>query len=676
MLKVLNGSHKANVAVSAMASSAGEPSSDGFLVSRIAAGDKLAMQALFARHRTSVYRWLLRFVRSESVAENLLNEVFLDLWRKADRFEGRPSVSTWLLSIARYKALSARPTRREDQVTPEIESTLVDWNFFRSAALMALSLAFTLAPVTVQAQRSNFHAPPGAFQMQRVPAPMAQPRNTAQLSGEFRTALQPRGQWRTNSRWGEVWIPNNRPRDWRPYTVGRWTYTNDWGWYWISDDDEADWGWVTYHYGRWAYDDDFGWCWVPGYDWGPAFVDWRYGSQFVGWAALPPDEMIVEYRSRPDFWIFVNAGDLVAPRIASVILPFEQTRVVFRETAVVNQPVFFGERGFAVNPGIQPGIIAAAAGRPLRAYDVSPRVLAGTAAIAGATVIGAQQLRAGNIRGGASVRQSQNVIQPSHNASRPQPLAAGERGRLGANPPRAAAQPVTTGQQPRAGQAIQPQQGREQPRQAQQPQGRPPSSARGQGLQPQQQGQSRTAIEQRQQMQREQTQRQQTRPDLGTTGRSGRDRAGQTGRAQQQQQQLQTEGRSAVQQRQFGPSGRGAAERPQRPERVQPQQRLSTEGRGAIQQRQPGPERRAIEPRARPELGTMGRGGPTGRTQAPPRVQPQQRLSTEGRGGGGGPSIGAGPQPRGPVGGMAGPGGGGVPHGGGAPHGGGGPPHR
>jgi RNA polymerase sigma-70 factor, ECF subfamily len=128
MLKALNGSHQANVAVPAMAAPAGETSSDAFLIARIAAGDKLAMQALFARHRTSVYRWLLRFVRSESVAEDLVSEVFLDLWRQADRFEGRSSVSTWLLSIARYKALSARRARSEDELTPEIESTLVDWN--------------------------------------------------------------------------------------------------------------------------------------------------------------------------------------------------------------------------------------------------------------------------------------------------------------------------------------------------------------------------------------------------------------------------------------------------------------------------------------------------------------------------------------------------------------------
>jgi RNA polymerase sigma-70 factor, ECF subfamily len=99
--------------VPAIAATAGETSSDETLVERIAAGNKLAMQALFARHRTSVYRWLLRFVSNETLAEDLLSEVFLGVWRQAARFECRSSVSTWLLSIARHKALSARRHRTE-----------------------------------------------------------------------------------------------------------------------------------------------------------------------------------------------------------------------------------------------------------------------------------------------------------------------------------------------------------------------------------------------------------------------------------------------------------------------------------------------------------------------------------------------------------------------------------
>src|SRR5262249_23497550 len=76
----------------------GEASSDDKLIQRIAAGDRLAMRTLFARHRVAVYRWLLRF------AEDLLSDMFVDVWRQAASFEARASVSTWLLAIARYKA--------------------------------------------------------------------------------------------------------------------------------------------------------------------------------------------------------------------------------------------------------------------------------------------------------------------------------------------------------------------------------------------------------------------------------------------------------------------------------------------------------------------------------------------------------------------------------------------
>ena len=105
---------------------AGETSSDELLIQRIANGDRLAMQVLFARHRTPVYRWLLRFVSQETLAEDLLSEVFLEVWRQAGRFEARSSVSTWLMSIARFKALSSRRRRAEAPLDETIESTVAD----------------------------------------------------------------------------------------------------------------------------------------------------------------------------------------------------------------------------------------------------------------------------------------------------------------------------------------------------------------------------------------------------------------------------------------------------------------------------------------------------------------------------------------------------------------------
>ena len=118
------GSGSTAAAMPAIAATAG--SSDGTLVGRIAAGDKLAMEVLFARHRTPVYRWLLRFVGNETVAEDLLSDVFFDVWQQAGRFEGRAAVTTWLLSIARFKAFSARRRRADAELDETIESTVAD----------------------------------------------------------------------------------------------------------------------------------------------------------------------------------------------------------------------------------------------------------------------------------------------------------------------------------------------------------------------------------------------------------------------------------------------------------------------------------------------------------------------------------------------------------------------
>jgi RNA polymerase sigma-70 factor (ECF subfamily) len=114
------------IAGDALARASASDSSDEMLVARIAAGDKLAMQVLFARHRTPVYRWLLRFVGNETVAEDLVSDVFFDVWQQAGRFEGRAAVSTWLLSIARFKALSARRRRTDAQLDETIETTVAD----------------------------------------------------------------------------------------------------------------------------------------------------------------------------------------------------------------------------------------------------------------------------------------------------------------------------------------------------------------------------------------------------------------------------------------------------------------------------------------------------------------------------------------------------------------------
>ena len=103
-----------------------QATSDEVLIGRIANGDRLAMQVLFARHHVRVFRFVVRLVRNESTAEDLISEVFLDVWRQAGRFEGRSAVSTWLLAIARFKTLSALRRRPDAALDEETAGAIED----------------------------------------------------------------------------------------------------------------------------------------------------------------------------------------------------------------------------------------------------------------------------------------------------------------------------------------------------------------------------------------------------------------------------------------------------------------------------------------------------------------------------------------------------------------------
>jgi RNA polymerase sigma-70 factor (ECF subfamily) len=103
-----------------------QSTSDEVLIGRIANGDRLAMQVLYARHHVRVFRFVVRLVRDEATAEDLISEVFLDVWRQAGRFEGRSTVSTWMLAIARFKALSALRRRLDGELDEETASAIED----------------------------------------------------------------------------------------------------------------------------------------------------------------------------------------------------------------------------------------------------------------------------------------------------------------------------------------------------------------------------------------------------------------------------------------------------------------------------------------------------------------------------------------------------------------------
>jgi len=103
-----------------------QSTSDEVLIGRIANGDRLAMQVLYARYHVRVFRFVARLVRNETTAEDLISEVFLDVWRQAGRFEGRSTVSTWMLAIARFKAISALRRRSDEELDEETAGAIED----------------------------------------------------------------------------------------------------------------------------------------------------------------------------------------------------------------------------------------------------------------------------------------------------------------------------------------------------------------------------------------------------------------------------------------------------------------------------------------------------------------------------------------------------------------------
>ena len=100
--------------------------SDEMLVALIAQRDKRALQSLYSRHHVRVYRFALRFLNDEAAAEDAVSEVFIDVWRQAERFEGRSQVTTWLLAIARNKALSVLRRRSAEELDDEVAEFIED----------------------------------------------------------------------------------------------------------------------------------------------------------------------------------------------------------------------------------------------------------------------------------------------------------------------------------------------------------------------------------------------------------------------------------------------------------------------------------------------------------------------------------------------------------------------
>ena len=174
----------------------------------------------------------------------------------------------------------------------------------------------------------------------------------------FYDNLSDGGSWIEVGDYGYCWQPSVAASNtnWRPYTDGYWAYT-DQGWTWISYED---FGWATYHYGRWIRLRGRGWVWVPGREWGPAWVSWRTGGDYVGWAPLPPrrageywDEspitarVDIDFDIGPAYYNFIDVRYIGEPVLRERIFAPEQnvtyitktvnvTNITYNNSAVYN----------------------------------------------------------------------------------------------------------------------------------------------------------------------------------------------------------------------------------------------------------------------------------------------------------------------------------------------------
>ncbi|MFI5252008.1 MAG: DUF6600 domain-containing protein [Bacteroidota bacterium] len=175
----------------------------------------------------------------------------------------------------------------------------------------------------------------------------------------FYSSLSPYGEW-VNVDFGRAWRPMHVGYGWRPYLNGRWIWS-DYGWYWASDEP---FGWATFHYGRWTYDDYYGWIWIPDDVWGPAWVEWRYNDDYVGWAPLTPYHhfdfsigitLSNRWVTPVHYWNFVSCRNFTSVHINAYVQPIERSRRFFGSTRASINIGHEGDR--VINRGVDVNFI-------------------------------------------------------------------------------------------------------------------------------------------------------------------------------------------------------------------------------------------------------------------------------------------------------------------------------
>lgn len=234
------------------------------------------------------------------------------------------------------------------------------------------------------------------------------PKAAAQAYGsigyqDFYDDLAPYGQWFNDPQYGYVWTPNNVGRDFRPYyTNGYWAMT-DYGNMWMSN---YAWGWAPFHYGRWALT-NYGWVWIPGNEWGPAWVTWRQGGGYYGWAPMGPGVSINisfgnSYYAPDPWWTFIPCGHIYNRGFHRYHNPRRNNTYV-RNTTIINNSYYDNRSRNTYVTGPRRSDVERTTGRRVDVYQVNNRSRAGRSEQSGRTVsVYRPQVKAG----AASVKQA------------------------------------------------------------------------------------------------------------------------------------------------------------------------------------------------------------------------------------------------------------------------------
>src|SRR5258706_10464725 len=187
-----------------------------------------------------------------------------------------------------------------------------------------------------------------------APANKAKAQFSASISIQsFYNDLAPYGQWVDDPEFGYVWIPDAGPH-FRPYySSGHWVMTR-YGAMWAFD---FSWGWAPFHYGRWAYSSYYGWIWVPDTVWGPAWVSWRTGGDYCGWAPLGPGISVSlsfgrGYSVPYDWWVFVPQRYCLSASFYSYRIAPERNTTYINNTTIINNTYVNNNVTYAAGPRV------------------------------------------------------------------------------------------------------------------------------------------------------------------------------------------------------------------------------------------------------------------------------------------------------------------------------------